>query len=145
MRAAAGFFLALLLIASPVRADGPAIVDAPTAQARAASGEITLIDVRSPAEWRKTGVPHGAMPVTIHHRAGIRGFVAETDRALGGNKDRPVALICATGRRSAVAAEALRRAGFTNVLNIREGMLGNRADGPGWLGRKLPVDDCKSC
>ena len=36
-------------------------------------------------------------------------------------------------------------AGFTNILNVREGMLGNPLDGPGWLDRELPVERCKNC
>ena len=145
MRMANGLIVALLLIAAPAFADGPVVIDVPTAQSRVASGEMTLIDVRSPAEWRKTGVARGSTPVTIHRPGGMAGFVAATARAVDGDRDRPVAVICATGRRSTLAAEALREAGFANVLNVREGMMGNRTDGPGWIGRKLPVEDCTSC
>jgi hypothetical protein len=38
----------------------------------------------------------------------------------------------------------LNEAGYTQVFNIREGMLGN-TDGPGWLARGLPTDDCSGC
>jgi len=145
MRLAASLFVALLLLAPPVRAADPVLIDAPSARTRAAAGEITVIDVRSPPEWRRTGVAKDAVPVTIHRPDGMAGFVAATLRALDGHRERPVAVICATGRRSTMAAEALRDAGFTRVLNIREGMLGNRADGPGWLTRKLPVEDCRGC
>jgi len=145
MRVATGLLIALLTIAAPARADGAAVLDASRASSQVSSGEITLIDVRSPGEWRQTGIARGAKPVTIHGPAGLDGFVADTTRAVGGDKDQPVAVICATGRRSSRAADALRAAGFTNVINIREGMFGNQTDGPGWLSRKLPVDDCKSC
>ena len=106
---------------------------------------MTLIDVRSPDEWRETGVPQGAKTVTIHHQNGMAGFVAAATRALNGKKDRPVAIICARGWRSHWAASALRDAGFSKIHNVREGMLGNPYDGPGWLRRKLPVERCKSC
>jgi rhodanese-related sulfurtransferase len=144
---AAALLLATLLLAPllPATADGPVVIEAPQALAAATAGEITLIDVRSPAEWRATGLPRGAKSVTIHDPRGLDGFVAAATRAVGGKKDQPVALICATGRRSSRAADALREAGFTSVLNVREGMQGNSVDGPGWLSRNLPVEPCRRC
>jgi rhodanese-related sulfurtransferase len=106
---------------------------------------MTLIDVRSPQEWRETGVPEGAWTVTIHGPQGMAGFVADATKVVGGKKDQPIALICARGWRSWRAGNALRDAGFTNIINVREGMLGNPLDGPGWLDRKLPVEHCKNC
>ena len=138
-------FLALAFSAMPgtVRAD--TVIDSPKALAAVKAGEVTLIDVRSPREWRETGVPEGAKTVTIHGPDGMAGFVAGAIQTVNGNKDRPIALICARGWRSWRAGNALREAGFTNVINVREGMLGNPMDGPGWLDRKLPVERCKNC
>ena len=55
-----------------------------------------------------------------------------------GSKDVPVALICARGVRSARLNNQLVEAGFTNLIDVPEGMLGSAA-GPGWLKRGLPV------
>ena len=66
--------------------------------------------------------------------------VQDVQRALGGNPDQPIALICATGKRSAFAREMLAQAGFTNVYDISEGLLGG-PNGPGWLARDLPTED----
>ena len=92
-----------------------------------------------------TGAARGLIFFPIHDPNGMAGFVAAATRAMKGKKDQPVALICARGWRSFRAANALRDAGFTNVMNVREGMLGNPFDGPGWLDRKLPVERCKNC
>jgi rhodanese-related sulfurtransferase len=54
-------------------------------------------------------------------------------------------LICAVGVRSSRGARILKRAGFETVYNVREGLLGNPEDGPGWLERGLPIDPCPDC
>ena len=137
--------LVLLFAVSPGNAGAGSVIDSKAALAGVKAGDMTLIDVRSPAEWRETGVPQGAKTVTIHNPDGMAGFVAAAKQAVNGKKDRAVALICARGGRSYRAANALRDAGFTTILNVREGMLGNPFDGPGWLDRKLPVERCKNC
>ncbi len=111
----------------------------------ARSGALTLVDVRSPQEWRKTGLPEGAEAVTIHGPEGLPGFVAAIRERLGEAGNQPIALICATGVRSTAASRALRAAGFTRVLNVREGLFGNQTDGPGWLRSGLPTQPCRSC
>jgi len=137
--------LAILVALAPGIAGAGSIIDSTEALARAKAGDVTLMDVRSPEEWRETGIPQGASPITIHGPGGMAGFVVAATRAVGGKKDQPIALICARGWRSHRVANALHDAGFTNVINVREGMLGNPLDGPGWLDRKLPVEACKNC
>lgn len=114
------------------------------ALARSQRGEVTIVDVRSPQEWQQTGVPAGARPITIHNPQGLEGFVQAMTRSVNGRLDTPVALICARGNRSTRALSALQAAGFTQVLNIKEGMLGS-ANGAGWLAQDLPLDTCAAC
>lgn len=130
---------------TPGTASASSLIDSTKALAGVRAGEMTLIDVRSPAEWRQTGVPQGARTVTIHDPRGMAGFVTAVTRAVNGQKNEPIALICARGGRSSRAERALRAAGFSNIFNVREGMLGNPIDGPGWLRRRLPVEGCKNC
>ena len=47
-------------------------------------------------------------------------------------QDRPIVAVCRSGNRSSVALSVLTRAGFTNVLNLRGGMLA-------WARGGLPV------
>ena len=70
-------------------------------------------------------------------------FVRELEAKLG-DKQQPVLLLCRSGKRSALAAEAAAKAGFTRVSNISEGFEGEldaqhqRGHGDGWRFRGLP-------
>ena len=135
-----GLLLLVLWTGAGARA-AESTMTAPDARASAVSGRVTLVDVRSPQEWRQTGVPSGASAITIHNRDGIKAFVAEVEKAVGGDRSKPIALICAGGVRSARALEILAAAGFTRIHDVSEGMLGRPDAGPGWLQRGLPVTD----
>ena len=104
------------------------------AQAAAVAGDITLVDIRRPDEWARTGVGLGAVPIDMRDARFVESLLAQTE----GRKDTPVALICARGVRSAALSARLMHAGFTHILDVPEGMLGSGA-GPGWLKRGLPV------
>lgn len=138
------FVLAFAFAAAVAQAGEAPVIAADEAARREAAGTLTVIDVRSPQEWHKTGVPKGARHVSIHDPGGLAAFVAKVKKAMGGSLDKPLAVICATGTRSTIAAKALDKAGFTHVLNIREGMFGSTY-GKGWLARGLPVESCASC
>jgi rhodanese-related sulfurtransferase len=111
---------------------GPTL-DAETAFQRASAGEILLVDIRQPEEWAATGSPQAG------HRLDLRrdDFLDVLSK-LAGDNSRPIALICARGGRSARLAQTLTEAGFTNIIDVSEGMLGSSA-GPGWIARGLPV------
>ena len=131
--------LALFCFTGAAGAGNHGLIKADAAFELSRGGAVTIIDVRSPGEWRQTGVPAGARRVTIHDPGGIKGFVAAVIIEMGNDLDRPVALICARGNRSTRAQQALRDAGFKRVLNIREGMHGS-SYGRGWLKRGLPLE-----
>ena len=117
------------------------------AKARADRGELTIIDIRLPVEWAETGLPAGAEGVSLQDPKTFEprpGFVEDVLRALGGDRDAPIALICARGNRSAFARALLAAAGFTAVHDISEGVIGG-PNGPGWLRRDLPTEPCKVC
>jgi rhodanese-related sulfurtransferase len=101
----------------------------------ASKDKAALIDVREPAEWADNGVPQGAATISISRK----DFVAAVLAKVGGDKSAPVAVICKSGARSTRAAEQLAAAGFTNVTNVGDGMMGRDAIGKGWLAAKLPV------
>lgn len=120
------------------------IMTADEAKVRLERGQMMLIDLRSPQEWRQTGIAPGASTVTIHDPGGLPGFVEAVKVTVSGDLDKVIAVICASGDRSTIAHQALTEAGFTRVMNIREGMLGGPY-GPGWLPRGLPVEPCRNC
>lgn len=124
------------------------VMSAPQAHTEARSGKRLLIDVRSPREWQQTGVAQHAHTISIHRDGGLTTFLAAVNRLTKGQKDAPIALICASGVRSNRAMRYLRQNGYTNVRNVSEGMMGHglfSSDKPGWLKRRLPIRPCTSC
>jgi len=134
---------AFVLGAGPAFADEH-VITADQAKARLERGQMVLIDVRSPQEWRQTGIAPGARTVTIHDPRGLSGFVEAVKAAVGGDLDKAIAVVCASGSRSTIAQKTLTEAGFTRITNLREGMLGGPY-GPGWLPRGLAVEPCRTC
>ncbi|MFQ5626570.1 MAG: rhodanese-like domain-containing protein [Methyloligellaceae bacterium] len=127
-------FLALCLgPAVPAFAE-PARLSAAKAHQKAATNQLVLIDIRSPGEWRDTGIGASATPISMH----LPGFMEKVAKATGGDTSRPVAVICASGGRSSVIAPKLEQAGYTNITNVVEGMLGGRY-GKGWIPSGLPL------
>jgi rhodanese-related sulfurtransferase len=110
------------------------------ALAKTRAGEIMLIDIRTPPEWRQTGVAPEA------HRIDMTDpkFIERLLQDMGGDKSAPIALICRTGNRSGYVQKQLQSMGFENVHNVPEGMAGSRS-GPGWMRRGLPVESCSNC
>jgi len=101
-------------------------------------GKIVLIEIRRPSEWERTGIPEGAKPNTMHDQNGTASLRENIRTAVNGDQSPPIALICARGVRTRWAQRFLTANGFTNVLNVSEGMFG-RGNDPGWLKRDLPV------
>lgn len=130
--------LAFLAAGTALRLMRPAqarpTLDAETAFQRVGAGDLLLVDIRQPEEWATTGSPAGA------HRLDLRSadFLDRLAALVEGDRSRSIALICASGGRSARTAQAVADAGFTDVLDVSEGMLGSSA-GPGWIARGLPV------
>ena len=112
----------------------PARLSVAAAYEKAAAGQLVLIDIRSPAEWRETGVGVSAIPISMHRP----GFMEKVAKLTGGDKSKPLAVICASGGRSSVIAPKLEQAGYTQIYNVAEGMLGGRY-GNGWIPSGLPV------
>lgn len=106
----------------------------PDAHAAAVSGAVVLVDIRRPDEWSGTGVGEGAVPIDMRRP----DFTDELLKITGGQTNVPVALICARGVRSRRMTQRLTQAGFGNIIDVPEGMLGSGA-GPGWLKRGLPT------
>lgn len=112
----------------------PRTMSAREAHRLASRGEIVLVDIRSPREWRRTGIGASALPLSMHRP----GFREGLRKALSGDKSTPVALICAVGGRSARMARLLTAAGYSIVIDVSEGMIGGR-HGPGWIASGLPL------
>ena len=76
--------------------------------------ELQILDVRERDEWESGHIP-GAVHLPYHDVDGIPDGI---------DPDRPVAAICASGQRAAVAASLLQRAGAREVLHVVDGGVG---------------------
>jgi len=82
---------------------------------------LQVLDVRERTEWVDGHLP-GSLHVPYHD---LHELPAELDPA------QPVAVICASGQRSAVAASLLQREGARDVLHVADGGVGTWARA-GW-------------
>lgn len=119
-------------------------VSADVAYAELEAGNIVLVDIRRPEEWRQTGVAQGAKRINMLHPKGLQGFAQELYASVGQDLNAPIVLICRTGNRTSRLQPILKQAGFTNIRHVPEGMVGSRA-GPGWIKRGLPIEACTNC
>jgi hydroxyacylglutathione hydrolase len=100
------------------------LMDARELETKLSAGELSLIDVRHDDEFTKGHAP-GALHVPGE-------FLAERVDELP-DRHAPVAVTCRSGYRSVVAASVLKRAGFTNVIDLAGGMTS-------WLRAGLPTE-----
>ncbi len=101
-------------------------------QALLAQG-VPMYDVRRADEWRQTGVVAGSRRLTFVDASGKLNpeFLPQFTQAVG--KNDPVILICRTGNRTDVLARYLaEKLGYTQVYNVREGIMG-------WVHEGRPV------
>ncbi len=83
-------------------------------KAKIDAGEsFTLVDVREESEWAA-----GHIPGAIHLGKGIIERDAETKIP---DLDTPIVLYCGGGFRSALAADALQKMGYTDVISMDGG------------------------
>lgn len=140
-----GLVLVVTLLASgAARAASEDTVSADVAFAELQAGDIVLVDIRRPEEWRQTGVAQGAKRINMLHPKGLQGFAQELYAAVDQDLSAPIVLICRTGNRTSRLQPILKQAGFTNIRHVPEGMVGSRA-GPGWIKRGLPIEPCTNC
>lgn len=86
---------------------------------------VTVIDIRRPDEWEKTGTVPGAKRLTAFDGRGrfVPSFPGELDKLVA--RDQEVVLICRTGNRSLALARAMAdQAGYTRVYNHETGIVG---------------------
>lgn len=109
--------------------------------------DALFLDVRMEIESLYVGRPPGVVHISWYEYPDLapdeKGFVAAVEREAG-RKDRPIYLICRSGKRTVDAGQALEAAGFTQVTNIKEGFEGelddhfHRSTTSGWRFHGLP-------
>lgn len=76
---------------------------------------VVVIDVRTPEEY-VAGHIEGAINIPVE-LAGFDQAIAQLD------KDGEYAIYCRTGRRSALAVDAMSKAGFKNMSELKDGIV----------------------
>jgi len=108
-------------------------------------GYAALVDVRSPEERKFVGQVPGTLAVPWASGTSLSRnprFTRELEAKV--KKGDVVLLLCRSGKRSALAAEAAAKAGFSNVFNVAEGFEGEldqeqrRGHSGGWRFHGLP-------
>ena len=115
------------------------------AWALVSEGNVVLVDVRTAEERKFVGYVPGSVHVPWATGTSLTRnprFVRELEAKTG--KDALVLLLCRSGNRSALAAEAAAKAGFTQAFNVLEGFEGDldvaqhRGGQNGWRFHGLP-------
>lgn len=109
------------------------------------AGAAQLVDVRTAEERKFVGHVPGSLHVAWASGTSLTRnprFVRELEAKTG--KTATIILLCRSGKRSALAAEAAAQAGFTRVFNVLEGFEGeidsqqHRGGNDGWRLHGLP-------
>jgi len=122
------FTFILLLVASL----SASVVDAYPSQA-ILDNKTPIVDIRTPSEWKETGLLQGAIPIMFFDEKGgynAEAFINELNKKVDTKK--PFALICRTGSRTKMVANFLSQEFNYTVTNLQGGMMFVQ-------GKKLPV------
>jgi rhodanese-related sulfurtransferase len=120
-------------------------VTPPQAWGLVQAGRAVLVDVRSAEERKFVGQVPGSQHVAWATGTALTRnprFTRELEAKV--RKTDVVLLLCRSGKRSALAAEAAAKAGFSNVFNVLEGFEGEldaqqqRGHADGWRFHALP-------
>lgn len=113
------WFLSFSLLATSLLAD----YSAQPIDQKLIDSKIKIIDIRTPGEWKTTGLVKGAIPIMFFDERGnynIDAFVAELGKKV--KKNEPFALICNSGSRSRTLGSYLGKQLGYNVIDLQGGI-----------------------
>ncbi len=106
--------LGLVMVAPRLMGQDVAEVNVQQAQNMSQQG-VLLLDVREESEYAALHAPQAKLiPL---------GDVSSRMKEIEAYKDKPIVVVCRSGRRSAKAVSILKEAGFTQVSNVQGGMI----------------------
>ena len=88
------------------------------------NNKMKIIDIRTPSEWKETGIVKGAYPIMFFNERGnfnAEKFVAQLNKVV--KKGEKFALICRTGSRTTMVSQFLANKLGYNVVNLKGGMM----------------------
>jgi rhodanese-related sulfurtransferase len=112
-------FLSLLFIISTLNAE---FVRQPIDQ-QLVDSKIKIIDIRTPEEWKKTGLVKGSIPIMFfdeQRHYDLEAFIAQLKKVV--KKDEQFVIICRTGNRARIAGNLLGNQHGYNVIAIQGGI-----------------------
>ena len=86
--------------------------------------KVPIVDIRTPGEWKETGLLEGAIPIMLFDERGnydLRKFLKQLNDAVDTTK--PFAIICRTGSRTSVLANFLSKKMNYKVINLKSGIV----------------------
>lgn len=126
-------FIALLLSATTLMAD---YIRQPIDQ-KLIDSKIKIIDIRTPSEWRTTGLVKGSIPITFFDEQGNYNteiFLGQLNKVV--KKGEKFALICNSGNRTQIVGTFLGKQQGYNVIDLQGGIQYA-------IGKKLPLEPYK--
>jgi len=95
-----------------------------------------IIDIRTPGEWRETGVIPGSHKIVFFDERGnydVQKFMSEFTKVVT-DKNQPFILVCRTASRTKIVGKFLANdMGYTQTKELEGGIIW------GWLNLKKPV------
>ena len=94
---------------------------------------IPIVDVRRNSEWHQTGVVPKSILLTFFDKNGNYNFDEWYKKLrLNITEEKPIILICRTGRRTQIIAEKMNRKSNNIIYNAKDGITS-------WISAKLPI------
>jgi len=87
------------------------------------NSKIPIVDIRTPGEWKETGIVKNSIPIVFFDERGqynVEAFLKELNSKVDTKKQ--FALICRTGSRTKVVADFLSKKLGYNVINLQYGI-----------------------
>ena len=86
--------------------------------------KIPIVDIRTPGEWKETGLLKGSIPIMFFNEQGgydIDGFLTELNKKVDTTK--PFAIICRTASRTRIVGDFLSKKLHYQVIDLAGGMV----------------------
>ena len=112
-------FLTFLLLATSLFAE---LINQPLTK-KLLNSNIPIVDIRTPGEWKETGITKDAVRIMFFDERGqynVEAFLDELNKKVDTKKQ--FALICRTGSRTKVVSSFLSQKLGYNAINIQGGI-----------------------
>jgi rhodanese-related sulfurtransferase len=126
-------FIAILLLATTLMAD----YSAQPVDKKLIDSKIKIIDIRTPSEWKTTGLVKGSYPIMFFDEQGnynVESFLGKLNKVV--KKGEKFALICNSGNRTQIVGNFLGKQQGYNVIDLQGGIQYA-------IGKKIPLEPYK--